>query len=322
MAEKLVEFHLFLSDRQHRRSRREHDGPRAHRPGPQQGIAQRHPLCERHVDELDQQNRVPNGDAGECDHADHRRRREEDRIGIAPHRPARERIQQPESRHDSDQCQRDGDHQDQRHGVAPRLVDEEQVDSEHGRPEGDAEVAEDVQRDLPLALSRPDRAGSGRQPPGLAAAVREVAALREGPRLGCAFCSRRRLSLAEIGADVHDGLGGRATHGLRVHVGHPLEVLVVDGLLGGKRLQPPQLTCAHQRYGGVYQPAPLPHLGDAGPSLEGDGLQGLFARAPVAGQAQADRKWVHLFGNVKLRGVQPAQGQARGCLHVFGRDPG
>ena len=100
-----------------------------------------------------------------------------------PPRPRHE-VQQPEARHDADHRERDRDHQNQGHGVAPGLEDQDGVDAEQRDPEGDAEIAEHVAGDLELSLAEPGDPEHPRQLPGNPAPAREVGPAPERARSG------------------------------------------------------------------------------------------------------------------------------------------
>ena len=65
------------------------------------------------VDEVDEHDRVTDHDPGQGNHADHSCRSEEGWIGVTANRATEESVQQPETRHDADQCERDRQHDEQ-----------------------------------------------------------------------------------------------------------------------------------------------------------------------------------------------------------------
>ena len=72
------------------------------------------PLTLPVADEVDQDDRIAHDDAGERDHADHRRRREPHRVGEAADGVAGDQVEQPETGCDADRAERDRQHDDER----------------------------------------------------------------------------------------------------------------------------------------------------------------------------------------------------------------
>ena len=102
-------------------------------------VAQRFALSAAVTDEIDQQNRIANDDAGQRDESDHRGRGEG-------------RAEQPVSDQNPDQRQRDRRQNDQWQPKAAELGHHQHVDAEDRRAERSAHVAEGHIGDLPFAV--------------------------------------------------------------------------------------------------------------------------------------------------------------------------
>ena len=80
-------------------------------------------------------------------------------------------IEQPEARHDAEDRQRNREHDDQRDSERAGLGHQQDVNPDHGRTEGQTQIAEYVERDLPLPLAGKVHLEARRQTPGDATAV-------------------------------------------------------------------------------------------------------------------------------------------------------
>ena len=154
------------------------------------------------LDKVDQHQRIADNDPAQGDHADHGGGGEEDRVGETADGLGRNDVQQPETGHYPQQGQGDGQHDQHGHEKGSRLDDQEDVDPDHGRAKGQAQIPEDVDRDLPLALAGPvDR------------------------------YARRQVAILQPVLDVDDRFGRRHAGQFGVDVDQPLQVLVVDRLV-------------------------------------------------------------------------------------------
>ena len=176
----------------------------AHRAGVDHGVLDRHAVADAQLDEVDQDDRVPHHDPGAGNEADHRGGGEE-------------RAERGVRRQDADQRERDRQHD--RHRARERLepADHQDVDQhDHGR-ERDAEIAEHLVGDVPLAVPLHR---VGRRVERLFGVVDvEGVAFRQPHR-------RQRPVHAEDGVDRALDLAGHIGR----HVRHRAQVLVIDRL--------------------------------------------------------------------------------------------
>ena len=246
------------------------------------------PSRQRHVDEVDQHDRVADDDPGQGDHADHGRGREEDGIVVAADLLVRRGIQQPEAGHDADQRQRNRQHDEQRQHAGLRLKHEDHEDPQQGGGEGQSQVAKHVQRDLPFALAGPLDLVAGGNRPGVAAAGREPGAVLHGPHAWRDPQPRTRGPVCAIELHVHDRVGRWAAGHFAEHVHHAAQILVVD------RPVFPLLDEAAKR-------AQLDDL--AGCALDVQLAQVVDRRALRPGQAQFDPQRIDFVGHVQHGGT-------------------
>jgi hypothetical protein len=116
-------------------------------------------------DELDEDQGIAHHDAGQGNHADHRRRREQHRIRRAGDHPLPEMIHGPEAGHDADDRQRDRQHDDQRQGHGAGLHAQHHEDRQQREQVAEAHIPEHVEGDLQLALPGPDHLRARRKTP-------------------------------------------------------------------------------------------------------------------------------------------------------------
>ena len=159
----------------------------------------------------------------------------------------------------------------------PRLRHQQHVDADHRRAEGQPEIAEHVERDLPLALAGEIDGEARRHAPGDAAAVGEERPLVDRPRIvrrpssRCRRVRRRagcRAGVRSVGQHVDHHVGRRPAGGLGKHVGHALEILVVDHLVDAGRLPSAQFGQRNQLAAAALD-LHLRQVGRAGPPLDG-----------------------------------------------------
>ena len=131
-------------------------------------------------------------------------------------------------RQDADERERDRREDHERHREALEPADHEHVDEQHHRREREAEVAEDLERDVPLAV--PLERGATRCPPG--ARGRSARPARRDPRAAPRASSLEREQRVERALDLAGQVGG--------DVGHGLQVLVLD--LRRPRASPRRVT--------------------------------------------------------------------------------
>src|SRR5450830_488099 len=102
-------------------------------------ILERQALCHLQLNKVNQQDRISNNDARQCNHADHGGRRE-----LRPH--------QGVTRHDTNHGEWNRGHDDQRCQVASELRHHQQVDQDQSHTIGSAHVTEGVVSYLQLAI--------------------------------------------------------------------------------------------------------------------------------------------------------------------------
>ena len=110
---------------------------------------------------------------------------------------------------------------------------------------------------MPLPLEKKVRSATGRG----ASADSQPLPTRSTPSDG-------RDDIGLVGQHVHDHVGRRPTGGLGKHIGHALQVLVVDHLVDAGRLPSAQLGQRNQLTGAAFD-VNLRQIGRAGPPIDG-----------------------------------------------------
>ena len=158
----------------------------------------------------------------------------------------------------------------------PHLGHQQNVDRDHRRAEGQSQVAEYVERDLPLSLAGKGHVKAGRHAPGDVAAVGEEGSIVDGAgraRGHPAVANPLDLfpgggGLRLVGKDVHHDVGRRAAGSFGKDIGHALEILVVDHLINPCRFPLPQFGQGNKLAGAAFH-VDLRQVRRAGAAIDG-----------------------------------------------------